>query len=71
MDLDLVKTGWAQLGFLGLLLAFGWWLIRLQTAQLKNERDRNQALTDKVITMADSMARTASELTNSIKGLHQ
>lgn len=69
-DISIVRDGWAQLGFCGLLLAFGWWLVRQQNAQLKTERDRNQALTDKVISMAESMAKTAAELTNAVKGIH-
>ena len=58
----------AQLGAIGLLVAFMYWTIRGKNTELKAERDRNAALTDRLFTLASTVERTMGELTAAVKG---
>lgn len=75
-----ILTGFVtNLGFFGPAAFLGWWIIRKQredliaqrddyAEQLKTERDRNAALTDRVIQLAQSGERTVSELAAAVRG---
>lgn len=52
---DLIRSGYAQLGFLALLLAGGWWEIRM--ANKRTDAEREQRIKE----VADERARTELE----------
>lgn len=69
----------ANFGFFAPAAAIGWWALKTMRADLigerntaqadlKAERDRNAALTDRVIVLAQSVERTMAELTAAIRG---
>jgi hypothetical protein len=79
LDLTILKDGWAQLGAVGLLLGFMVWWIRTSRADnaadrkswgdlLSEERKRNGENFERVYTLAQTMERTAAELTQAVKG---
>lgn len=79
MTLDQVFAGFlSNLGFFAPAALLGWWVIKTLRADLTKERDdakdeltkaqaRNDQLTDRVITLAQSVERTMAELTAAIR----
>lgn len=78
MDQQVLSGFLSNLGFFGPAAALGWWVIRTLRADLTAERDeakaqleaaqkRNDQLTDRVITLAQSVERTMAELTQAIR----
>lgn len=79
--MDEILPGLIQnLGFFGPAAFLGWWIIKNQRADIVAERDRymaelaqvrerNQQLTDRVFTLAESSARTLQELTAAVRAL--
>jgi len=68
----------SNLGFFGPAAVLGWWVITTLRKDLTKERDearadlakaqsRNDQLTDRVITLAQSVERTMAELTTAIR----
>ncbi len=81
MDGEILTGFVTNLGFFGPAAFLGWWIINKQRQdllaqrddyleQLKTERDRNAALTDRVIALAQSGERTVAELTAAVRGPH-
>lgn len=64
---DIIKSAVPQLGAIGLLVWFLFWTIRGMTRELKTERERNQALIDRLFTLATTTERTMAELTAAVK----
>jgi len=84
MDLTNAVSGFfSNLGFFAPAAALGWWIIHTQRSDLIKERDearadlskereearkRNDALTDRVIALAQSVERTMAEFIAAIRG---
>lgn len=64
---ELIKQLLPSLGAFAPVAVLGWWFLKTLREDLKQERDRNQELTDKLIALSDSTARTLSDLTNVIR----
>ena len=75
---DIIKQSYVQLGSIALLLAYMFWTIKTTKEECAKERDlhdvqlkaswaRNDDLTDRVFSMAQSMEKTMAELRAAIE----
>lgn len=65
---EIFKQMLPSLGAFAPAALLGFWIIRNLSDQLKAERERNNLLTDRVITSAQSTAQVLAELRAALKG---
>lgn len=75
--MEVLKEAWVQAGAYGLLIAVGYFWIKdlrdqrsRSEIELKAERARNDAVTDRAFAVLEANTRTLQDLTSAVRGVH-